>query len=416
MKNLVSKSINVLFAFLVVLIYSGTVFSQTQEWTTVNSTNPPSPRWGHSLTTLPDGKVLLYGGENSSMDMYNDLYSYDNGQWGPVTPVNNPPSPRKGHSTWYINGKKYVHGGRGTNQAMGDLWTYTPSTKQWQEVQTVNPPSARSNHKANYYPAGNYTIISGGSTQTGFSNEIWKFDHTNNTFSLLSNAPGPIAYHNAEIVDDKLYILFLDYVYILNLLNLTWTTNQQGPPVKFSTTAVGTNDLGQKIIFVFGGYTINGISDKVYEYNTVTNTTSIRSTTMPKALAKGASATIAGGAKDYGYIKVLLFGGWDALDSICNTTLEFTLGSPNSIKNDNLNHNISISPNPASKYLSVEIASEIMQNQIPDYYIINLLGQKMKYGTLNSLTNIINIEGLSVGEYFLIIPDIKYRTKFLKNE
>ncbi len=81
MKNLVSKSTNALFAFLVVLSCSGTVFSQTQEWTTVNSTNPPSARYGHSLTTLPDGKVLLYGGENSSMDMYNDLYSYDNGQW-----------------------------------------------------------------------------------------------------------------------------------------------------------------------------------------------------------------------------------------------------------------------------------------------------------------------------------------------
>ena len=315
----------------VLLIHFQEVFSQ-QEWRVINTPTAPPARFGHSMVTLPDGRVLVFGGEGTDLYMHNDLFAYDCGQWTPIT-TSPPPSSRMNYGCCYGNGKVYVHAGKSSNpiQYFNDTWTFDPLTNEWNNVTTTNTPSARYKHKVNVHPDG-YALISGGKDASYITlDEIWKFDMTDNGFTLVAHSPYAVNDHVAEIIDDKLYLLSENNtVQIYDITSNTWTSNQQGPPIRHgATSAVGANGSGQKIIFVFGGINNSGfISSTVYEYNTATSATTSRSTSMPKATAKWASATISGGSKDYEYLKVLFFGGWSAQKKIDSITMEFTVGAP----------------------------------------------------------------------------------------
>ena len=308
-------------------------YAYSQEWNIVNPSNPPPSVFGHTLEILPDGRVICYEGVE---DIYNDLFAYDNGEWNALVPTTTPPPPRKHCGSWSGNGKLYINGGEKNTRpyCLNDTWNYDTATGEWSQISTTNTPAARYGHKANEHPGG-YVLISGGTNEMGIIlNEIFKFDMVTNQFTLLSNALTAISGHVSEIVNNRLYILSENnLVQIYDITNNTWSSNQQGPPIKHSaTSAVGVNDFGQKIIFVFGGFGNNGlVSNTVYEYNTVTNTTTLRPTPIPQSIAKGASATIASSLKSYAYLKVIYFGGINGLNQIVHTTMEFTLGSPSGL-------------------------------------------------------------------------------------
>lgn len=319
----------VLLALAVSADYSHRVSAEGQgHWRILTPTNPPSPRYGHSLTTLPDGKVLLFGGENSSQDMYNDLYSYDNGQWGPITPASPPPTPRKGHSTWYINGKVYVHGGKGKSQAMGDLWSYDVASREWKEVQTTGlKPQPRHSHTATVLQDGSVLLL-GGMDFSGLSfPDLWKLN-PDNTYTPLAPAPLSLADHVAQLVENKLFVFGDPHeVLIYDITNNQWETHESAPPLwGGATSAVRQNDAGQTIVMLFGGIKKNEYeSDLVYEYNTATRTPSQRPENMPFTYSYGSSATLV--QQEGGPWKVLFFGGKSG-GEVIGTTFEFSLDTP----------------------------------------------------------------------------------------
>ncbi len=74
------------------------------------------------MVTLPDGKVILFGGEDDAQNIYNDLFAYDSGQWSPIPAAGTPPKERKNQSAWLLDGRLYIHGGVGKNsQHFDDL-------------------------------------------------------------------------------------------------------------------------------------------------------------------------------------------------------------------------------------------------------------------------------------------------------
>jgi len=87
--------------------------------------------------------------------------------------------------------------------------------------------------------------------------------------------------------------------------------------------------------------------------------------------------------------------------------------------NDNYIHypNLSIYPNPAFNYLNIEFDNVDYSNVI--YKIYNINGAVLSEGKINNLNNIINIDDLSNGNYFLqiIVDNNKYYTiPFIKNK
>jgi hypothetical protein len=81
----------------------------------VNSCSQPSRRANFSMTALPNGEMLMFGGEycdGESTEVFNDLFRWnvDKNEWKQIESLNTPP-PRCSHQTVLYNDKLYMFGG-----------------------------------------------------------------------------------------------------------------------------------------------------------------------------------------------------------------------------------------------------------------------------------------------------------------
>ena len=272
------------------------------------------------MTTLPDGRILLFGGEDDPQNIYNDIFAYDSKQWSPITSVNTPPAARRNQTTWYRDGKLYIHGGVAKNHEMlDDLWAFDIAKKQWAEVQTgANKPLPRYGHAAIPLSDGS-VILTGGTDAKGFSmKDTWKLN-ADKTYTLLGYCPVAMTKHVVQLVDGVMYLFGeAEKVVTYNISTNKWTELAGGPPISSAaTSALGVNPAGQKIIYLFGGVDKNDAeSSAVYEYNTSTKTVSQRTEHMPFTHSEGACAGLADNS-------ILFFGGKGNSQYI-NTTFLFT--------------------------------------------------------------------------------------------
>jgi hypothetical protein len=109
-----------------------------EDWTPITPPSSPSEREGHSLVTLPDGRVLLFGGNGNQGFPFNDLHLFEGNEWSQVTPANQSPSERANHIAWFGGEDMFVSSGSGGVNLYNDLWSYNPSSKTWEQLET--PP------------------------------------------------------------------------------------------------------------------------------------------------------------------------------------------------------------------------------------------------------------------------------------
>ncbi|HKP03895.1 MAG TPA: kelch repeat-containing protein [Chthoniobacterales bacterium] len=125
-------------------------------------------RCGHTATLLPNGKVLLAGGQtDSSIPTTNSAELYDpaTGTW---TTTGNLVKPRVGHTATLLpNGKVLVAGG-GTlyGPAMNSAELYDPATGTW--TATGSLAGGRSGHTATLLPSGKVLVVGGVTTEPSY--------------------------------------------------------------------------------------------------------------------------------------------------------------------------------------------------------------------------------------------------------
>eukprot|EP01033_Poteriospumella_lacustris_P005367 gene5367-3826_t len=129
----------------------------------------PSRRANFSMTPLPNGEMLMFGGEffdGETTTVYNDLFKWnvDKNEWRQIESLNTPP-PRCSHQAVLYQDKVYVFGGEyGTLDQFyhyRDLWELDLKTNTWREVEATGDwPTARSGHRMVLWR--NYIILFGG--------------------------------------------------------------------------------------------------------------------------------------------------------------------------------------------------------------------------------------------------------------
>ncbi len=316
------------------ILVSGILSALADDWNPIDPALPPSERHGHSVVTLPDGRVMLFGGEGYQGDLKNDLFIYDANGWNTIVPANDPPPERKEHIAWFLGSKLWIFGGYGTNGPLNDLWTYDINYNEWsQPVVSGTPPQPRSGHATATMSDGSI-LISGGVDENGEKlSDFWKLSLPDG-YVQLPDCPKAYSDHIAQLIDDDLFLVFGEpgVIGMYQFSSGMWGISSGGPPLAgFSSSTQVKNERGETIIFIFGGRDEFGEeTDIVYEFNTATGELSERAERMPYPVQNHASAQVLGGEQqptqsfqnDLEGLRILFFGGISE-GKVISTTLEF---------------------------------------------------------------------------------------------
>jgi hypothetical protein len=124
----------------------------TRTAVTITISPQPSPRSNFSLTLLPSGELLMFGGEfcdGQQTEIFNEVYRWnpEKNEWKNIESLNTPP-PRCSHQAVCYKDKLYIFGGEYATldqfHHYRDLWELDLKTNVWTEIKAVGDvPSAR---------------------------------------------------------------------------------------------------------------------------------------------------------------------------------------------------------------------------------------------------------------------------------
>lgn len=119
---------------------------------TVSVAPQPSARANFSMTALPNGDMLMFGGEfcdGESTEVFNDLFRWniEKNEWKQIESLNTPP-PRCSHQSVFYKDKLYLFGGEYATldqfHHYRDFWELDLKSNAWTEIKaTGDVPTAR---------------------------------------------------------------------------------------------------------------------------------------------------------------------------------------------------------------------------------------------------------------------------------
>ena len=174
----------------------------------------PSPRFGHSVVyNDQDNNYYVFGGtvlsstKSTTSNFDACVYKYDPFA-KTFTKVCPPAAPGvSGHKALYVNGKMVVFGGSRVT-AGKFLPTYDPISQIWTNIEYQYGPDARK-IKAGAAVIGNFIYYMGGKNfDNSVSNEVWKYDINNNTFTLMSSMPQSGRYAHQVVAHNGTLLVF----------------------------------------------------------------------------------------------------------------------------------------------------------------------------------------------------------------
>jgi hypothetical protein len=288
------------------------------EWNIVTKPNDPNARFGHRLVTLPDGKVLMFGGKNEAGDVFNDLSIFDGSEWNAIQPSGSKPEPRFGFSIELVvliedKDKWLLFGGK---DPIGDLFDSLVSFDgdDWDPVTPNNdPPPARAWHSS--WTNNGTLYVAGGVGESGNPmSDIWSYDTATNQWTEKTRCPGSLKGAFVAVYDGKAHFLgssalVLSYDMAQDEWSDTFPTGDRPPWRDF---AAGVQYDSKAIIC--GGE--GSVLKDTWEYDFIIQTWTQKAD-MPVALMKASAAMIGN--------QMVLFGGLKEDGSVSGDTYLYTL-------------------------------------------------------------------------------------------
>jgi len=154
---------------------------------------PLQGRYSHAMAYAPSvGRTVLFGGYhryNGTGYYLNDTweYNYSENTWSLA--VNGTPAARRFIQMVYDASADQVilFGGTGQGgQKFDETWAYDPNNATWENRQPSGTPGPRWVYAMAYHALENKTILFGGLTPDGESNETWVYDYNTNTWTNMS--------------------------------------------------------------------------------------------------------------------------------------------------------------------------------------------------------------------------------------
>jgi len=212
----------------------------------------------HTATLLPDGSVLVVGGEvpigGSYFGTHAELYDPDTGNWIPRAA---PFLPRARHTATLLkNGRVLVTGGENGIETLNSAELYTPAINQWHMTSSMN--YARIGHTATMLLGGRILIAGGIYGVGGVTAEI--YDPDLNSWAATSDMNEPRFEHAAVLLGNGTVLVTggydingaeTHYSEIYDPETDTWRYTAE--PMNFGHTDHGAALLPNGQVLVMGG-------------------------------------------------------------------------------------------------------------------------------------------------------------------
>ncbi|MGI8891740.1 MAG: Kelch repeat-containing protein [Chthoniobacterales bacterium] len=170
-------------------------------WTTTGSLKTSRDR--HSATLLPNGKVMVAGGLNYSTGLSEgplasvEIYGPATGQWVVATSL---ATPRSSHTATLLpDGKVLVAGGYNTSGYLASAELYDPATGVWTETGSLQ--TARGDHTANLLESGQ-VLVTGGNGANGVLASAEIYNPSSGTWSATDSLAIARFAHTATLLAD----------------------------------------------------------------------------------------------------------------------------------------------------------------------------------------------------------------------
>jgi hypothetical protein len=220
-------------------------------------------RYHHTALLLPDGKVLVAGGSPSESEggalASAELYDPATNTWSFTGGLN---VARRDHSmTWLPNGKVLVAGGiDAADGFLSSAELYDPATGTWTLVAGMS--TARASHTATRLGDGKVLMVGGSESDPvrGASAEL--YDPATGTWSTTGGMTSPRRWHTADVLPDGRVLVaggYHDYVGIQFAAELydpatgTWSTTEAMRTDRYKHASVVLGDT----VLIMGGVSNN---------------------------------------------------------------------------------------------------------------------------------------------------------------
>lgn len=179
-------------------------------WVQLNPTTSPSGRAGaHLVYDSFRGVAVLYGGLASNISIpppTNETWEWDGTTWSQATPTASAGN-RYQYGACFdaLRGRVVMYGGKST-QLLGipnnETWEYDGAT--WAQITTTGNPGPRERPAMCFHAGIAQTVIFGGATGFGVTDETWLYDGNSSTWTqVATTGPKPSARNAAKMVYDS---------------------------------------------------------------------------------------------------------------------------------------------------------------------------------------------------------------------
>ncbi|PUA76089.1 hypothetical protein DB771_14725 [Burkholderia sp. AU29985] len=224
-----------------------TVSQGRQMW--VPADNMSMGRNRHTATLLPDGTVLVTGGNGGSYLSSAELYHPDTKTWETVASMS---APRDSHTATLLpDGTVLVAGGNGAGY-LSSAELYHPDTKTWETVASMS--AARYYHTATLLPDG--TVLVAGGYGNGYLSSAELYHPDTKAWETVASMSASRQYHTATPLPDGTALVAGGYgggssAELYHPDTKTWETVASMSSTRYGHTATLLPD---GTVLVAGGY------------------------------------------------------------------------------------------------------------------------------------------------------------------
>jgi len=269
MARVMHRAARALSMLLALVIFIPTVHG-TASWTSVASLG--TPRFQHTATLLPSGKVLVAGGFNGGALSSAEIYDPASNTWTGAGALGT--ERYQYTATLLPSGKILAVGGFATSGFAGGAELYDPSTNAWSAASS--PSVARANHTATLLPSGK-VLVAGGQDASDSVTSVELYDPATNAWSAAAALHTARAAHSATLLGNGKVLIVGGYNSAVDLASAeiydpvanTWTSIPSLATARYFHTASALPN--GKVLIAGGANGTDGALATTQLYDPATN-------------------------------------------------------------------------------------------------------------------------------------------------